>query len=314
MRTADYAAPPGTGSVVYDTDQLDAELALAPIAGKLMSFSGPAMPVRELVVLALYVVGGVGLRGYLPPTFAHVGEACVILLSLALVIPVVLRAPGKEEPQWARAAAVHRDWLAGRVPAPVYQQLTAVMNRMTAGTRWQGAYLYVARCTSKEPVHYEACCAGGTYPRQGRLLVIVGEHLVYGRPEIALGILAHERRHVTPLRVRLYFIATVAGSLGLMVAGWAVPWPVLLLAAAGVRLAAVAVLWAVEVSCDVGAARETSAAAMIETVNYKQRTKEGSRALWPAAQRRTVSILTWVTGPEHPPYAMRRWLISTLAG
>jgi hypothetical protein len=76
---------------------------------------------------------------------------------------------------------------------------------------------------------------------------------------------------------------------------------------------AVLLLWAVEVSCDIGGARDTSAGAMIESVNYKQRTKEGARALWPAGQRWTANILTWVTGPEHPPYAMRRWLIHRLA-
>jgi hypothetical protein len=273
------------------------------------------MPVKELVLLALYVLGGVGVRGYLAPTFAHVGEACVILLGFALAVPAVLQAPGKEEPRWARAAAVHQESIRGRVPAPAYQQITAVMSRMTAGTRWEKAHLYIARCTEEKPeqVHYQACCAGGTYPRNGRLLVIVGEHLAYGLPEVALGILAHERRHVTPLRVRLYFIASVAGTLGLMVAGWAVPWPVLLPVAAAIRIGAVLLLWAIEVSCDLGAASDVGKGAIIEAVNYKQRTREGARALWPAWQRRAVNVLTWVTGPEHPPYGLRRWLIRRLA-
>jgi len=58
-------------------------------------------------------------------------------------------------------------------------------------------------------------------------------------------------------------------------------WPAALPAAVAVRYWAVAVLWAVEISCDLGAARETGIWAMTEAVNYKQRTKEGAARCGP---------------------------------
>jgi hypothetical protein len=313
MPPTDYAVMPGTEDVTYTKRELDAELVLAPIAGKLMMFSRAIMPVMELALLAGYVYTGVWARGHLVPHGWDVAEACFLLLLVAVTRAALLQSPGKEEPEWARAALVHEESLHGQVPAPVFQQLKAVMARMTAGTRWHSAHLYVARCTDVDPVHYGACCAGGTYPRNGRLLVILGEHLLQGQPEIALATLAHEQRHVTQRRLYLYAVAAVTGTLGLVVVGWAVPWPALLPVAAAVRIGAVLLLWAIEFSCDLGAAGDVGKDAIAEAVSYKQRTKGGSRALWPAWQRVVVGILTWVAGPEHPPYAMRRWAIRTLA-
>lgn len=316
MPPADYAVMPGTGEVTYSRLELDAELVLAPIAGKLMMFSRPTMPAVELAVLAAYVYTGVWARGHLAPHGWDATGACCLLLLLAVARAALLQSPGTQEPEWARAAAVHEQQsVHGQVPAAALRQLKAVTARMTAGTRWHSAHLYVARCTSTDdsPVHYGACCAGGTVPRNGRLLVILGEHLAYGQPEIAMATLAHERRHVTQRRLYLYAVAAVTGTLGLMVAGWAVPWPALLPVAAGVRYGAVLLLWAVEFSCDLGAAGEVGRDAAAEAVSYKQRTKGGSRALWPAWQRTAVGVLTWLAGPEHPPYAVRRWAIRTLA-
>jgi hypothetical protein len=308
----DYAVMPGTEDVTYSRRELDAELVLAPIAGKLMMFSRAVMPLIELALLTGYACTGVWARSHLVPHGWDVTEACCLLLLVAVARAALLQSPGKEEPEWARAALVHEESLHGQVPAPVFQQVKATMGQMTAGTRWHSAHLYVARCTDENPVHYGACCAGGTYPRNGRLLVILGEHLVYGQPELAMAVLAHERRHVTQRRLFLYAVAAVTGTLGLAVAGWAVPWPALLPVAVGVRAGAVLVLWAVEISCDLGAASDVGRDAIAEAVTYKQRTKGGSRALWPAWQRVTVGTLTWAAGPEHPPYAARRWLIRRL--
>lgn len=313
MPPADYAVMPGTEEVTYSRRELDAELLLAPIAGKLMTFSRPAAPVIELAVLAAYAYTGVWARGHHAPHGWDVAGACCLLLLIAVMRAALLQSAGKEAPEWARAAAVHEESLQGQVPAPVFQQLKVVTRRMTAGTRWHSAHLYVARCTDTSPVHYGACCAGGTYPQTGRLLVILGAHLVHGQPEIALATLAHERRHVTSRRLYLYAVAAVTGTLGLVVAGWAVPWPALLPVAAAVRYGAVLLLWAVEFSCDLGAAGDVGRDAITEAVSYKQRTKSGSRALWPAWQRAVVGTFTWVAGPEHPPYAVRRWAIRTLA-
>ncbi len=312
----DYAVLPGRETVSYTRQELDAEVTLAPAAGKLMMFSRPFAPVLELAVAAGLVDVGVWLRGHLHASHNGLNAAGPVLLVwvIAHLRARMLQAPGKEEPDWARAAAVHEQSLEGRVPAPLFSQVKALIRRMTDGGGWHSAYLYVARCTSSEPVHYGACCAGATYPRDGRLLVILGEHLAYGPPEIALATLAHERRHVTWWRLLAYALASTTATLGLVDVGWAAPsWRVAIPVAAVVRVVATLALWAVEVSCDVGAARDFGKGAIVEAVRYKQRTKGGSRALWPAPQRVAVGILTWVAGPEHPPYALRCWLIRRLA-
>lgn len=309
---ADYAAMPDAGSMVYTRKELDAELALAPIAARLVASLNPLAPAVQLASLAACVWTGHRARGYLVPHGWDVPAACLGLLLLVFLVPAALNAPSDEDPPWARAAAVHEQALRGRVPEPLYQQLKAVTGRMTAGPRWRSAWLYVARCTSDQPVHCGACCAGGAYPRAGRLLVVIGEHLMFGPPEVAVAVLAHERRHLLPVNACLFSLARLTGTLGLVLAGWAAPWPAALPVAAAVHCWAVAVSWATEVSCDLGSARENGIGAMTEAVNYKQRTKEGARALRPAALRWPLAFLSWLAGPEHPPYALRRLAIRTL--
>lgn len=201
---SDYPAMPGAGSLVYTSKELDAELVLAPIAARLVLSLRPATPVIQLVTLASLAWTGHWARGHLVPHGWDLPTACLGLLFLVFVVPAMMQAPGGEGPDWAHAAAVHEESLPGRVPAPVYQQVKAVMGRMTASSRWRSAQLYVARCTDDRPVHWGQCCTGGTYPRQGRLLVILGEHLMHGPPEVAVAVLAHERRHVLPLNTYLY--------------------------------------------------------------------------------------------------------------
>ncbi len=130
---------------------------------------------------------------------------------------------------------------------------------------------------------------------------------------MALAVLGHERRHLYGWRLYLYSTGTAVGTFGLAVAFWAVPWPLVLPVVAALRVVSVLVCWAVEVGCDVGSAREHGAGAKIAAIDYKQRVVRGSRAGWPPAKRQAVRVLSWVTGPEHPPFGMRRWAIRALA-
>ena len=215
MTTAsDYATTPGAGSVVYTGRELDAELVLTPIAAKLAGSLHPAVPVIQLVTLAGLAWTGQWARGHMVPHGWDVPTACLGLLFLAFLIPAVMLAPGKDDPEWARAAAVREESLRERVPAAAYTQVKSLIDRMTAVPRWQAAWLYVARCTSDQPVHWGACCTGGTYPRAGRLLVILGEHLMCGPPEVAVAVLAHERRHLPRLNFYLCSCAGTFGTLG----------------------------------------------------------------------------------------------------
>jgi hypothetical protein len=146
----------------------------------------------------------------------------------------------------------------------------------------------------------------------GRLLVVLGEHLAIGQVALAEAVLAHERRHVSGWRLYAFALAVIAGSWGLLIVGWAVPWPALLLAAVSLRVLMTATAWLIEVSCDVGSARDTSRDAMLAAVDFKERTEGGTRALQPRGKRWALNVLTWAAGTEHPPYSVRRAAIRAL--
>jgi hypothetical protein len=313
---SDYASMPEGVGTVDSKEERNAELILARLADARLVMSGrPAVKIVTIVFLASQVVTGLWLRTLVVPRGWEVAAACAFLMIAALALPAAFRRGRKAEPQWARAAAVHERSLSGRVPEEMLGMVREFMASMTTGTRWRGdAHLYVSRYTEEEPVHYAACCAGRMFVMGGRLLVILGEHLAAGPASIAEAVLAHERRHVGGWRLYAYSVGAVAGAWGLIVVGWAVPpWPNLLLIAAAVRVVTTAMFWAIEVSCDVGSARDTSPAAILASVDYKQRTEGGARAMWPRGKRWAVSILTWAAGAEHPPYSVRRAAIRTLA-
>jgi hypothetical protein len=84
MPPTDYAVMPGTEDVTYSRRELDAELVLAPIAGKLMMFSRAVMPVIELALLAAYVYTGVWARSHrdLPGPAQHPQEPSLQLSNV----------------------------------------------------------------------------------------------------------------------------------------------------------------------------------------------------------------------------------------
>jgi len=282
---------------------------------RLTAGSSPGGMITILVFLASLVATGAWIRHLTVPDWQEAAAACAFLLVLAAVIPRTAQADRRKEPEWARAAAVHEQALSSRAPAATLALVRKAMAKMTISTGWRAAHLYVSPCTEQDgqSPHYGPCCAGATWVRSGRLLVILGEHLLAGEPELALATLGHERRHLNGWRLYLYSIGSTAGTFGLVVAAWAVPWPALLLPVAALRVVSTLTAWAVELGCDVGSARELGADAMTASVNYKERTRRGARAGWPPAKRLTVSVLTWVTGPEHPPYGMRRAAIRAFA-
>jgi hypothetical protein len=243
----------------------------------------------------------------------EVAAACAFLAAAALAAPALSRRPRAGEPPWARAAAVHQRSLPGRVPQQTLDMMRQVTTQVTTGTRRGGARVYVAWCTEEEPAHYGACCAGGTLLIGGRLLVILGEHLAAGPAPLAAAVLAHERSHLTRWRPHAHALAAIAGSWGLIIAGWAAPWPAVLLPALALRLAATAAAWLTETSCDLGAARDTSPAAILAAIDYKQRTQDHARAQWPRWKRHTASLLTCLAGSQHPPAGIRRAAIRALA-
>jgi hypothetical protein len=315
MNSTDYAAMPESGAA-ESKEERNAELVLAKLADRLvMSGRAPVLIVMSVYQVSL-VFTGLWLRTYFAPRGWQAAAGCAALVTVALAAPALARRAGNKEPPWARAAATHEQSVRERLPEDTRAMLRDFTASMTAGTRWQGgAHVYVSRCTEEEEdrVHYAACCAGGTLVMHGRLLVILGDHLAMGPATLAKAVLAHERRHISGWRLHAYALASVAGTYGLVIAGWTVtPWPALLLAAASIHAARTATLWLVEISCDVGSARETSTDAMLATIDFKQRTEGGAHALQPRGKRRARSILACLAGLEHPPYRVRRAAIRAL--
>lgn len=298
------------------SEEHDAQALLARLVDvPLMTASRPAGMIATLVDLAVLVAAGAGLRALATPDWRWVTAVCGALLLWALTGPRRMRGGRGKEPEWLRAAAVHGKELDSYAPEAKLALVRDAVSKTTAGTPWNGAHLYVPPCTQKDKQspHYGPCCVGATRAKGRQVLVVIGEHLLRGEPALVLGTLAHERRHLQGWRPYAFWAASTAGVLGLAVASWALPWPVMLLAVAAMRVASALLYWAVELACDVGAAREVGPGPVTGAVAYKQRTQLAARARWSPARRRAVAMLAWVASPEHPPYALRRTAIRALA-
>lgn len=310
---SDYVTMPESG-VAEGKEERRAELALSKLAEPLVLSGRLSFLFVTVIFLASLVWTGLWLRTVHVPLGWETAAAWEVLAAFALAAPVIKSRTGKKEPAWVRFAAVHERSVWERIPGDTRGMVHAFASSMTAGTRWRGdGHVYVARCTQEagdEP-HYAACCAGGTLVMNGRLLVVLGEHLVMGPAATAQAVLVHERRHVGGWRPYAYALASIAGTFGLVIVGWSVrPWPQMLLAVVCLRVVQTSVIWMIEISCDVGGAWETDAAAMLDAVDFKQRTQGSTRALQPLGKRWAYNVLACLAGPEHPPYGVRKAMIN----
>jgi hypothetical protein len=231
MPTAsDYATIPETG-VAERREERSADQVLAKLADRLVLSGRTPVMVMTIVFEISLAVTGLWLRTFFIPRGQQAAAAWAVLLIVALAAPALAlaqRARGKE-PQWLRAAATHEQFIWEHIPQEMRAMLLEFTRAMTSGTRWRGdAHVYIARCAAEEgEVHYAPCCTGGTLVMGGRLLVVLGEHLAVGPVPVARAVLAHERRHFSGWRLHAYALASIAGSLGLVIVGWTVtPWPV----------------------------------------------------------------------------------------
>ena len=264
-----------------------------------------------IVVYAVLTIAGVWLRTRLVPQGWQVAAACVLVAALAWACPWLSWVSGRKPPGWAASAQTCERALAGRIPAEIMEAVSRVISQIRGegGRRWHGVNVYLSRCTSTEPPDMGACQTAGVVPMNGRLVVFVGEHMASGSPVITAATLAHERRHVRPVRMYLAWLGMLSRLAGWVIIGWAVPWPALLPAALAFHVAVTLLSWAIEVSCDLGGAAEAGAGAMLAALNHLSRTaaqlsKDRSR---PA--RYTRAALIWTAGPAHPPLPLRRALL-----
>jgi hypothetical protein len=309
MMDAEPVTAPAPAGAAGDDERAAEQLLARLAAARVMLGDRMAPGITVIVRMTVMTTAGVALRTLDVPRWPVIAGACMLVAALALALPALSVAGGREEPEWARAASIHQQSVAPRmVPAATMQIIQRCLAGLP-GRRWRGAYLYIPRCTDPEPGHFGVCHAGGVYPMDGRLLLILGEHLVTGPSRVMAGTLGHESRHVTRWRVRLSYLAFVCGVWGWVIIGWAVPWPVLLPAVIGLRVVLTAAGWVVEATCDLGGARTAGAEAMLDFLAYGRGVKSAARAGRPAWKRRTLSVLTWLAGPSHPPMPLRRALI-----
>jgi hypothetical protein len=181
--------------------------------------------------------------------------------------------------------------------------LSAVPSR-----RWRGAWLQIDRCT--DPVRHGSCQGAAAVPDGDAIRVRLGEHFAE-RPEVAAFTMAHEIRHPAGWTCHLSVAAAQARAAGLLIAGWAVPWPWLPAALAIVQVAHAAAVWVTEIGCDLGAARTEGRRAGLELAAYlislKRQPAPAPGRSWRSRILRLVVIAAGLN--PHPPLRLRRVLI-----
>lgn len=164
------------------------------------------------------------------------------------------------------------------------------------------AFLFQVTCTCG---HGEASCtclmratAGAALFRgTGRAALLVGDHLLDGDAEMLRFVLAHECTHLTTSRSRITRLVLSAIINGGVIVGILAPGMSVLPAGVVLVLACLAARWAIEISCDIPAARLHGVGAPPLWRLWSQ-TVASSRWAVPWWQR-PFSVL-WRVLPAHP--------------
>jgi hypothetical protein len=269
-------------------------------------------PYLWLVPAVIAVLAGMTLHRDVPhPPAAVVAVAALLVLVLAIQPEAQrVRAGAGPEPDLHELDA-YREWLPRRVPAVPAATLAAAERYLgvLAGGRWRSAHLLIARRGNGPCAIAQHCQAGD------RIELILDDCIAEGPPGAAIGALAHEARHSGVLTLAA---ASLSGLLCqpwpvLLAAAWALPWPAALTLGAagraiavlaGLRLAATLIFWAVEISCDLGAAADRGVAAAGAVFDVIA--AEDARAVRSFARRAVARMLNWGAPPPYPPLWLRR--------
>ena len=270
---------------------------------------GLAARARQLGGAAISVLAGTGVAAHLGRPAWAVAAVTAYLAVAGLAAPAVTRwAFGIQQPQqpeWVPELGAYRAWLLRRVP-PVPAATLAAADRILgglAGPRWRSAHLFIARYEDGRPGSM-----GGTDPRGNRLQVTLGDYVAQGDPEVAAATLAHEAHHAGRWPYALRGLMTAARARGPLVIGWAVPWPAVIPAVLALHVACMLLSWAIEISCDLGAAAAVGPAAMTATYQVMADYRRRRRAAQ-AAKKAAAYALYWAAAPNHPPITVRRAVI-----
>lgn len=285
----------------------DAELELAQLTGSSVAAAmGTTGRLTSIMVLTGRTAIGALLRLWWVPPVPAIAGAC--LLAVAVTAGRRLkRRHGDTEPAWARAARRHQKALGSRgLPAANLK----IINRCLAGLP-QPAFAYVAPCSNPRPAHMGTCQIAGVRTRNRCRLVMIGEHLAAGAPDVLAAVLAHESGHAARWQAQIGTLSEAAGSFGWLIIGSAVPWPTLIPAAAGLLAAITAVSWLFEITCDVRGARHAGTGAMLKYLTRMSGILAAARTRRPRWRRYTNRVLDWLTVP-HPPFWLRHAVLRCL--
>lgn len=285
-------------------------------AGVAMS-TGPGLAARvqRLGSAAISVLAGMGLAAHFGRPVAVIAVIAVYLVLAGLLSPAARRwVAGKQqphEPEWVADLVAYRAWLPRRVPAVPAETLAAadrILGKL-ARPRWRSAHLFIARF----PDGHRGSM-GGTQMRGNRVHITLGGLVAEGDPDVAAATLAHEARHVGKWQCALHSLTKTTRSRGLFVIGWAVPWPAVIPAVLALQVSCMLLSWAIEVGCDLGAAADTSPAAMMATYAVMDEFVHHRSRAMPMPKKVAVRTMHWVSGPDHPPIAARRAIIRARYG
>jgi hypothetical protein len=297
----------GAGSASSTADRVPA--AKGRGAERARAIADRPVLVCTVLVIQLTVVAGTGAAIRL---LAVPGPAEAAAGWLAVTVLLAIGVYRAASPRARQQPGPGVTWQPGEpLPAGVPAATILAVERIFAGIparRWRGAWLEIAPCT--DPVRHGMCRGASATPGGDRLIrVVLGQH-VADRPTEAAFIAAHEVRHPAGPTFHLSMLTTCARVAGWLAAGWAVPWPWLLAAVAAIQAAYAAACWAVEIGCDIGAARaEGRDAARASVEFYRAIAREPhAKPLW---RRLVTRLLLTVSVPTaHPPLWVRAAITS----
>jgi hypothetical protein len=258
-----------------------------------------------LVRLGLLAGAGAGARLLAVPGPAEAVAAFAVATAVLSARSYRVTSPrARRRPRPAGAWQPGEQPPAG-IPAATIEAATRVLAQLPR--LWQGAWLQVAPCT--DPVRHGQCrtafaeSAGG-----GMMRLVLGEHIA-ARPSDAAFVIAHEVRHPAGWTRHLSLVTFGARTAAWLAAGWAVPWPWLLVALAGIQIAWTGACWVTEAGCDIGGARVAGRDAALGFFAHRRALAREPKP-GPAWKRRAHRALIHVAVPvAHPPWWLRAAVI-----
>jgi hypothetical protein len=169
----------------------------------------------------------------------------------------------------------------------------------------------IARCPAT--ARHGLCHSGQTVPVSGGILLILGERLA-GHFRAAAFTVAHEARHNFGPAFLVSVAAAQARIAGWLAAGWAVPWPQLLAALAGVQVAYLIIGWITEIDRDLRAACQEGRETALEGLAYHLAVARDPQQSGPLWRLRVYRLSAAMLGLDlHPPLRLRHAIIRVRA-